>query len=261
VLAVDLSGRTAVVTGGGRGIGAETARALAAAGARVVVSARTGAEIALVAAELAVAGYEAHAVECDVTDPDSVERLRAEASARLGRVDILVNNAGASSSAPLKRQSLEEWRRLFAVNVEGTFLVTRAFLPAMVEAKWGRVINVASVAGRTGAPYIAAYAASKHAVVGFTRAVASEVAASGVTVNAVCPGYVDTPMTDRSIENITAKTGLGADAARQHLVAANPQGRLIGTDEVAFLIAMLCDERARGVHGQTLGVDGGMLLA
>jgi len=261
VLAVELSGRTAVVTGGGRGIGAETARALAAAGARVVVSARTDTEIALVAAELAASGHEAHAVAGDVTDPASVERLFTEATTRLGQVDILVNNAGISSSAPLRRQSIEEWRRLFAVNVEGTFLVTRAFLPAMVEAKWGRVVNVASVAGRTGAPYIAAYAASKHAVVGFTRAVAAEVAASGVTVNAVCPGYVDTPMTDRSIENITAKTGLEAGEARRRLVEASPQRRLITPAEVAFLIAMLCDERARGIHGQTLGVDGGMLLA
>lgn len=260
MLAIELSGRGAVVTGGGRGIGAEIARALAAAGARVVVSARSGAEIALVAAELAATGYEAHAIECDVTDPESIERLRAEAAARLGRVDILVNNAGTSSSAPLKRQTIEEWRRLFAVNVEGTFLATKAFLPQMVEARWGRVVNVASVAGRTGAAYISAYAATKHAVVGFTRALAAEVAASGVTVNAVCPGYVDTPMTDRSIENITAKTGLGAEEARQRLLAASPQGRLIGADEVAFLIATLCDERARGIHGQTLGVDGGMFL-
>jgi len=260
MLGIDLSGRGAVVTGGGRGIGAEAARALAAAGARVVVSARSGAEIALVAAGLAASGREAHAVECDVTDPESVERLRAEATARLGRVDILVNNAGISTSSPLKRQSLEEWRRLFAVNVEGTFLATRAFLQPMVEARWGRVINVASVAGRTGAAYISAYAATKHAVVGFTRALAAEVAASGVTVNAVCPGYVDTPMTDRSIENITAKTGLDAGEARRRLVEASPQRRLITAEEVAFLIAMLCDERARGVHGQTVGIDGGMFL-
>jgi NAD(P)-dependent dehydrogenase (short-subunit alcohol dehydrogenase family) len=249
-----------VVTGGGRGIGEATARALAGAGARVVVAARGAAEIERVAAELAAAGHEVTAIACDVADPAAVERLRAAALDRLGAVEILVNSAGVASSAPLKGQTIEEWRRLFAINVEGTFLVSRAFLPGMLERGWGRIVNVASVAGRTGAPYVTAYAASKHAVVGFTRALAAEVAARGVTVNAVCPGYVATPMTERSIENIVERTGLGADEARRRLVAANPQGRLIEPGEVAFVVEALCDERARGINGQAIGVDGGAFL-
>jgi NAD(P)-dependent dehydrogenase (short-subunit alcohol dehydrogenase family) len=249
-----------VVTGGSRGIGRATARALAEAGARVVIAARSAAEIESVAAELVAAGLEVAAVACDVTEPAAVERLRDEAVARLGAVDILVNNAGAASSAPLKVQRLEEWRRLFAVNVEGTFLASRAFLPGMLEHGWGRIVNVASVAGRTAAPYISAYAASKHAVVGFTRSLAAEVAARGVTVNAVCPGYVATPMTERAIENIVARTRISPEEARGRLVAANPQGRLIEPEEVAYLVAALCDERARGINGQAIGVDGGAFL-
>jgi 3-hydroxybutyrate dehydrogenase len=260
-LAVDLTGRVAVVTGGGRGIGAAVARALAQAGARVVVSARSAGQIEGVAADLADAGFEACAVACDVTDPESVDRLLGAAEAELGPVEILVNNAGVSSSAPLRNLELEEWNRLMAVNATGTFLCTRAFLPGMVANGWGRVINVASVAGRAGAAYISAYAASKHAVIGFTRSVAAEVAAKGVTVNAICPGYVETPMTDASVERIVAKTGLSPDEARGRIVALNPQGRLIEPDEVAYLAVVLCDPRARGVNGQAIGVDGGALLA
>ncbi len=253
-----LTGRGAVVTGGGRGIGAAVAEALAEAGARVVVSARSAEEIEAVAARLRGRGFEVEAVPCDVADPAAIERLAAAARGRLAQVDILINNAGISSSAPVRNQSLEEWRRLFAVNVEGLFLATRAFLPAMAER--AVVANVASIAGRTGAPYIAAYAASKHAVIGFTRACAAEVAARGVTVNALCPGYVDTSMTDRSIERIVEKTGRSAQETRSRLLDANPQGRLIEPGEVAFLAVALCDERARGVNGQAIGIDGGAFL-
>lgn len=260
MLTLDLSGRGAVVTGGGRGIGATAARALVAAGARVVVSARSADEIDALAAELRAAGGDAHALACDVARAESVERLRDGALAALGGVDILVNNAGVASSAPLKGQTLEDWERLFATNVAGTFLASKAFLPGMLERGWGRVVNVASIAGRTGAAYVSAYAASKHAVVGFTRAMAAEVAARGVTFNAVCPGYVDTPMTERSIENVSAKTGLDAAEARRRILATNPQNRLIEADEVAWAIVWLCDPRARGVNGQAIGVDGGAFL-
>jgi 3-hydroxybutyrate dehydrogenase len=255
-----IAGRGALVTGGGRGIGAAVARELARAGARVAVAARNAAELESLAAEIERSGGEAYALPADVAEPGAVDSLCAEAGRRLGRVDILVNNAGLATSAPLHRQSLEEWRRLFAVNVEGAFLVTRALLPAMVERGWGRVINVASIAGRTGAPYIAAYAASKHALVGLTRALAAEVAARGVTVNALCPGYVATPMTEASIDRIVARTGRPAEEARRRLVETNPQGRLIEPEEVAYLAVVLCDERARGVNGQTIGIDGGAFL-
>jgi 3-hydroxybutyrate dehydrogenase len=252
--------RGAVVTGGGRGIGQAVARALARAGCGVVVAARSRDEIEKVAGQLREEGHVVEAVLCDVTDPDSVERLRTRATERLGTVDVLVNNAGVASSAPLKRQTLEEWRRIFAVNVEGTFLATKAFLPAMVERRAGRVVNVASVAGRTGAAYIAAYTASKHAVIGLTRALAAEVAASGVTVNAVCPGYVATLMTEESVARIAERTGMAAAEARRRIVATNPQGRLIEADEVAATVAFLCGEGARGINGQTIGIDGGAFL-
>lgn len=252
-----LAGRGAVVTGGGRGIGAAVARGLAAEGARVVVSARSEAEIEAVSAELRDAGAEAWAVPCDVADPAAVEALAAAATGHLGTVDVLVNNAGIATSAPLAAIRLEEWNRLFAVNVTGVLLCTQAFVPAMVERGWGRVVNLASIAGRIGAPYISAYAASKHAVVGFTRAAGTEVAASGVTVNAVCPGYVDTPMTDRSIERIVARTGRDPAETRRFLESASPQRRMMEAEEVAWLTVRLCLPEARGINAQAIVLDGG----
>ena len=252
-----LRGRGALVTGGGRGIGASTARALAEAGARVVVSARSVDEIEAVAAELRASGHEAWAIPCDVTDEARVAALAEAAAEQLGRVDVLVNNAGIAASAPLKRMTLEEWNRVFAVNVTGVFLCTRAFLTPMVEAGWGRVVNIASIAGKVGHPYITHYVASKHAVIGFTRALATEVAAKGVTVNAVCPGYVDTPMTDASVANMIEKTGMSEEQARRWLEDVSPQKRLMRPEEVAFQVVALCHPDAAGVNGQSLVIDGG----
>jgi NAD(P)-dependent dehydrogenase (short-subunit alcohol dehydrogenase family) len=258
---VILHGKGAVVTGGGRGIGEAIARLLAAEGAAVVVAARSSVETERVAEDLREAGHRAWSVPCDVTDPAQVGELARVAREALGRVDLLVNNAGAASSAPLSRITLEEWNRLFAVNATSTLLCTQAFLPGMVETGWGRVVNVASIAGRTGAPYIAAYAAAKHAVLGFTRSVAAEVAAKGVTVNAVCPGYVDTAMTEGSVARISATTGRPAAEARALLENASPQRRLFSPEEVAYAVLCLCDERARGINGQAIGLDGGTFLA
>jgi NAD(P)-dependent dehydrogenase (short-subunit alcohol dehydrogenase family) len=260
VLRVDLAGRVAVVTGGGRGIGEASARALAEAGASVVVAARSATEIERVAGALEMAGHAALAVVADVTREESVAALQEAAESRFGGVDILVSNAGVATSAPLGRVSLEEWNRLFAVNATGAFLCARAFAPAMASRGWGRIVHVASIAGRTAAPYISTYASTKHALVGLTRALAAELAGSGVTVNAVCPGYVDTRMTDESVERISTKTGMAAEAARERVVAMNPQRRLIEAEEVGFVVATLCDHRARGVNGQTVGVDGGAFL-
>lgn len=254
-----LGGRGAVVTGGGRGIGRAVASALAGAGASVVVAARTEGEIRSVAGELRERGREAHAVPCDVTEPDDVESLAAAAAERLGRVDILVNNAGASGSAPFHRLELTEWNRMLRVNATGSFLCTKAFLPGMVERGWGRVVMLASTAALTGGRYIAAYAASKHAVLGLTRSLAEEVAGRGVTVNAVCPGYADTEMTRESVARIVEKTGLTEDEARDTIESRSPQKRLIQPDEAAHAVLFLCAGEARGVNGEALVVDGGAL--
>ncbi len=176
-------------------------------------------------------------------------------------MDILVNNAGIAHSAPLIRTDLGDWNRLLAVNATGTFLCTRAFLPGMIERGWGRVVNVASVAGLAGARYIAAYAASKHAVIGLTRSAAAEVAERGVTVNAICPGYVDTPMTTESLRRIAEKTGRSEAEALDAILAGTPQRRLIEPDEVAHAVISLCAEAARGINGQSIVIDGGELLS
>ena len=255
-----LAGRTAVVTGAGRGIGAAVARALAAAGARVVLAGRSQHTLDGVAAELRSAAHDAITVACDVADPASIAGLAKLAGERLGRVDILVNNAGTAYGGPLARTPLDEWNRLLAVNATGAFLCTQAFLPGMVERRWGRIVFVASVAGLTGGKYIAAYAASKHAVLGLARSVAAEVAEFGVTANAVCPGYVDTDMTRESLDRIVEKTGKTREQALAAILATTPQRRLIAPEEVAHAVLWLCDELACGINGDAVVIDGGALM-
>jgi NAD(P)-dependent dehydrogenase (short-subunit alcohol dehydrogenase family) len=233
-----LAGRVAVVTGAGRGIGAATARALADAGLSVVTAARSRDQIERQAAELVALGHGAKAVVCDVTSEASVQSLAREA-AELGPVAVLVNNAGAAASMPVARTSLEEWNRLMAVNATGAFLCTRAFLPGMLERHWGRVVNVASTAGLRGGKYLAAYSAAKHALVGLTRSAAAEVAGTGVTVNAVCPGFVDTEMTAETVARIVAKTGRTREEALAAALATEGQTRLISADEVAAAVVSL----------------------
>lgn len=250
---------TAVITGGGRGVGAAIAARLAADGMAVLVASRTAEEVNACAARLREQGWTAHAAACDVADPTSVERLAATAVERLGRVDVLVNNAGIAFAAPLQKTSLEEWTRVLAINATGAFLCLKAFLPGMIERGWGRVINVASTAGLRADRYIAAYAASKHALVGLTRAAAAEAAGRGVTVNAVCPGYIRTPMTEETIARIVATTGRTREQALEAILQTNPQRRLIEPEEVADAVAFLCGESARGINGETLVIDGGEL--
>ncbi len=254
---MSLEGRGVVVTGGGRGIGRAVARRLAENGAAVVVTARSTDQIESVAEELRADGLQAHAVRCDVADEASVEAMAAAAIERLGTVDILVNNAGIATSNPVKRLQLDDWNQIMAINATGTFLCTRAFLPGMLDRSWGRIINVASVAGLRGGRYIAAYVASKHAQIGFTRALAAEVASAGITANAICPGYVDTPMTDFSVANIVDKTGVSPKEARARILSLSPQKRLIRPEEIAHVALMLCGDDGEGINGDAIVLDGG----
>ncbi|MBK5257611.1 MAG: SDR family oxidoreductase [Vicinamibacteria bacterium] len=255
------NGKVALVTGGGRGIGAEIARSLAGEGAEVALSARTESEVKGVAEEIAAAGGRAQYFIADLSRPDQALALVAKVQQALGPIDFLINNAGVASSAPVAKISLEEWNRIFAINVTATFLCTQAALPRMIERGSGRVVNIASVAARFGARYIAAYAASKHAVLGFTRCLAAEVAANGITANAVCPGFVDTDMVSQSVGRIVEKTGLSAEQALDTIKNQSPQKRLLTTREVASVVVMLCSEEGRGINGQALVIDGGGLLS
>jgi NAD(P)-dependent dehydrogenase (short-subunit alcohol dehydrogenase family) len=195
-------------------------------------------------------------VRCDVTDPSSVRALASAASRQGTAIDILINNAGMAHSAPLHKITLEDWERVFAVNATGTFLCTQAFVPGMLERGRGSVVNIASTAGLAGGRYIAAYAAAKHAVIGFTRSVAAELEGTGVTCNAVCPGYVDTEMTDQSVARVAARTGKSAEDALAAMLSASDQKRLITPEEVAQAVLKLCDPGGKRVNGTAVKITG-----
>jgi 3-hydroxybutyrate dehydrogenase len=258
----DLTNTVALVTGGGRGIGEAVARVLADAGAAVLVAGRSLDQLERVSSDICAAGGRAAPVVCDVTSTGSVDAAFANARAAFGApVDILVNNAGIAVSAPLSAVDEAMWARHLDVNLTGTYRCTRAALPSMIERGFGRVINMASLAGRVGGAYISAYSASKHGVLGFTRSVALEVATRGITVNAICPGYVETDMSRAAVTRIARTTGRTEQEALKKLEATSPQKRLIAPDEVAAVALFLASREAHGITGQAINVDGGAVMA
>ncbi|MDH3658732.1 MAG: glucose 1-dehydrogenase [Alphaproteobacteria bacterium] len=255
-----LSGKVALVTGGSKGIGLGIAEALADAGAAVVITARGREALDLAAAALAKRGADVRAIPADVTDREQVKALRQEATQAFGRVDILVNNAGTSYVAPLLMADDEKWWAVVETNLRSTYLCTKTFLRDMVRAKSGRVINISSISGQLGAAFNGCYAASKAAVDGFTRSTALEVAASGVTVNAVCPGYVRTDLAQQTMGARARMFGMTADAYLDKLESEVPRHQLTSAEEVASAVVYLASPAAAAITGQTLNVCGGTAL-
>jgi NAD(P)-dependent dehydrogenase (short-subunit alcohol dehydrogenase family) len=254
-----IQGRVALVTGGGRGIGRAIALALARRGAQVAVAARTAAEVEGVAGEVRALGARALAVASDLSRREAPAALAARVAEALGPIDLLVNNAGVDASGPVQRIDDATWDRVLAVNLTAPFLLVRACLPGMVQRGFGRILNVASVAGKIGLKYGAAYSASKHALVGLTRSIAAECGRKGVTCNALAPSWTETRMMDEAMAAIARATGRSADEARELVLRANPLGRAAAPEEVAAAaIAVLANG---AIHGQCIHVDGGEVMA
>ncbi len=255
-----LKDKVALVTGASRGIGEAIAIAFAREGAAVALGARSLDELSRVAAAIQDSGGRALAVSLDVTDKTSIANASNRAEKELGPVSILVNNAGIAESAKTVDMDDALWDKHLQVNLTGAYLVTKALLPSLISAEWGRIINIASTAGKVGLPYTAAYCASKHGLVGFTRALSLEMVRYNITVNAVCPGFVATEMATRSAANIARKTAITEEEATAQLAKLSPQNRLLEPEEVAQVAVMLASEEARGINGQAINIDGGAVV-
>lgn len=247
--------RHALVTGGGRGIGLAIAESLAADGMTLTLVGRDKKRLDEAAAKL-----KAVAIAADVSDPKAIERAHREAVEMNGPVDVLVNNAGVVETALVHKTSLEMWERLLRVNLTGAFLWCKAVVPSMVERRWGRIVNIGSTTSQRGYAYVAAYAASKHGMLGLTRSLAMEVVKAGVTVNAVCPGYTDTDIVSEAVKAIVAKTGKDEAFAEASLTQYNPQGRLIRPEEVAAAVLWLVKPGSESVTGQAISLSGGEIM-
>ena len=255
------AGKIVLVTGGSGGIGAAIAGQVAMLGCRVVIAARDYVKLAAVAAKIAENGAQVRAIACDVTRRGEVQRLRLAIQEMWGPVQILVNNAGIASAVSFADMSDETWDRTLDTNLSGAYNCCKVFLPAMIEAQWGRIVNIASTAAKVGYSHVTAYSASKHGLLGLTRSLALETARQGVTVNAICPGYVDDERTRENARIMAEKTGKSGDDILKIFAASAPQNRLIEAVEVATLACLIASPEMSGMTGQAINVDGGAVMA
>jgi NAD(P)-dependent dehydrogenase (short-subunit alcohol dehydrogenase family) len=257
----DLRNKIVLITGGSGGLGRRLAEAFAAQGCLVGITARNSAKLAAAAEQMARNGAQVLALPCDIRRRDQVRSLRKEIAMSLGTVQILVNNAGVARAVNFTDMTDDLWDEMLETNLTGAYNCCKCFLPAMVQAKWGRIINIASTAAKVGYSHATAYSASKHGLLGFTRSLALETARLGVTVNAICPGYLDDERTRENAKIMAKKTGKSVGDILKLFAASAPQNRLIAPEEIASLALLMASERLSGMTGQAVNVDGGAVMA